>query len=232
MKILNSVKAAWSDEYTEELNNLPKSSPLCIIFPFRQNRGNFSSENYHKFSTSKLVTKDDIAETMIMLKEAHGGLEPTSPGFKKCLLACSVIGANTIIFGFLLLAGLHQIKLPGGKMKTVFEVQLVPLILGIILSVGLTIFIHILLGRKFLLRDNKAIKNRNFELEKALNYQNQKLFNRLGYSWELSEMGSYLKLNLSLRRVHTSTVKNLKHSSSNKDLEDLSVIREESTTRQ
>jgi hypothetical protein len=108
----------------------------------------------------------------------------------------------------------------------------VPLILGIILSVGLTIFIHILLGRKFLLRDNKAIKNRNFELEKALNYQNQKLFNRLGYSWELSEMGSYLKLNLSLRRVHTSTVKNLKHSSSNKDLEDLSVIREESTTRQ
>ena len=81
------------------------------------------------------------------------------------------------------------------------------------------------------MKDTKSIKKRNFELEKALNYQNSKLFHRLGYSWELSPLGSYLKLNLSLRRVHTSTVKNIKNLKGNKDLEDLSVIREESTNR-
>lgn len=83
-----------------------------------------------------------------------------------------------------------------------------------------------------MLKDDQAIKMRNFELEKALNYQNSKLFHRLGYSWELSEFGSYLKLNLSLRRVHSSTAKTLKGHKGNADLEDLSVIREESTNRQ
>lgn len=177
------------------------------------------------------MTKDDISQTMLMAKEAHGGLEPTSPGIKKCILMSAIIGINSVIFGFLVLAGLHKNKLPGGKVKTVLQLSIVALVICFFLSIGLTIFIQIYIGRKFMLKDDQAIKMRNFELEKALNYQNSKLFHRLGYSWELSEFGSYLKLNLSLRRVHSSTAKTLKSHKGNADLEDLSVIREESTNR-
>ena len=107
-KICQSLSAAWSDSYVEEQKKIPKSSPLSIIFPFRSNRGNFSSENFHKFSTSKLVTTDDITQTLMMLKEAHGGLEPTSPAVKKCMMICSLFGINVIIFGGLFLIGLKK----------------------------------------------------------------------------------------------------------------------------
>lgn len=232
-KVCNSIKAAWDDEYMEELESAPKSNPLSIIFPFRENLENFSSENYHKFSTSKLITKEDIADTMLMLKEAHGGLQPTSPSAKKCLLFCSLLGVNSVIFCMLLMTGMHKEKVsPHQEEKTVLDVSILAVVICVLLAIGLSILVQVVMGRKFLLSDTLAIKKRNFELEKVLNYQNGKLFNRLGYSWELSPLGSYIKLNLNLHRVHSSTAQNLKNFSGNTDLEDLSVIREESTSRQ
>jgi hypothetical protein len=54
--------------------------------------------------------------------------------------------------------------MPEGKPKTVLQLSKVGLVACFVVSIVLTLFIQVYLGRKFLLKDSKAIKKRNRDL--------------------------------------------------------------------
>ena len=214
------LKAAWFTGFSQELARRPRSSPLEIIFYYSPRLGSFSTAEYKDFSTSKLVTEQDITGVMMTLREATEGMDPATQCSKRCLSTSTIILVNLI--------GLLVVIL-----KKVMTGELMP-IANILIILSLCFVFSILLqaalGRYFSNKESEMMLRWKDNIQRALDYHNKRLFSRLGYTWEMSEKGSYVILTVSLSRVQGNLGRSEAKGADGQEIE-LSVINEESTYR-
>lgn len=221
MKILESLRTAWNDDFTQELLTRPTSAPLKVIFPYDYRLKTYSGEEYKLISASKLITNQDVEDVLKLVKEGHSHLNPMKMSKKRCILISSILGINVSALALVI-----AINIITGGFPPLFILILI-FVLGMILSFAIQIF----LGKHWLKLDLKRTDDMIYNIEKALDFHNRKLFNRLGYDWQLSEHGAYLSLNVTLHRMHGANSKGKLLMNNPLDGQDLSVIREESTMR-
>lgn len=221
MNIIENLRTAWNDDFTQELRTRPTSAPLKVIFPFDFKLKTYSGEEYKLVSTSKLITNDDIDAVLKLVKEGHSHLNPVKISKKRCILISAIAGINASAM-LLTIA----INLATGSFPPIALLILI-FLAAMVLSFGIQVF----LGKRWLKQDRKRTDDMTYNIEKAIDYHNRKLFNRLGYHWQLSEHGAYLSLNVTLHRMHGANSKGKLLMGDPLDGQDLSVIREESTIR-
>lgn len=220
-KVFEALKSSWNDEFNEELKKRPKSSPLKIIFPFDHHLKNYSCSDFKALSTSKLISNQDVDEVLKLVNEGQKHLLPMSITLKRCILISIIIGINFSILSFLFL--LYSFK---GNLPPI-PLLIIIFMIGVILS----FLSQILLGNFWKTSNRRKNEDMIYNVEQALVFHNNKLFNKLGYDWKLSENGAYISLNLSLHRVHGANSNGKLLMDGPIGHEDLSVIREESTIR-
>lgn len=221
MKLIESLKAAWNDNFNQELESIPQSSPLKIVFPFDFKLKTYSSKNFKDFSTSKLISNDDVDTVLKLVKEGHSHLNPMNIKLKRCVLISEIITINILTLVLILLFSFFKNSYP----------SILLLIIIFVFALFLTFTIQIIMGNYWKKLDRKRTDDMVYNVEKALDFHNRKMFNRLGYAWQLSEHGAFISLSLTLHRLHGANSAGKLLMGPIAGEEDLSVIREESTLR-